>query len=197
MELRGCPVHALETELASRKSCCCSRSFGEATSDRRHVHDAIVAFASRAAEKIRRDGLVAGVLQVFISTDRYRRDAPQYSNSVSMRLSPPSNDTAVIVRAAVKGMNGIWQADFKIRKAGVLLQELVTPGGMQADLFFHRPAGGKSQALMDALDGITARFGRGAVGFGLADKAAPWRMRQDACSPSYTTKWEDVPLVRA
>ena len=49
---------------------------------------------------------------------------------------------------------------------------------------------------MEALDQINARFGRGKARLGLADKNAEWRMRQENLSPSFTTRWNDLPSVR-
>lgn len=196
LELRGMPVHTLETEPAPRQTCCCSRSFGEATRDRHQVHDAVVTFASCAAEKVRRDRLVAGALQVFIQTDRFRREEPQYSNAAAVRLVPATSDTTVLLGAAVKAFESLWRDGFSIRKAGVILLDLADPAKVPRDLF-SAPTPVRPKALMSALDGINARYGRGAAAFGLAAKDAPWRMRQEAKSPSYTTSWEGTAVARA
>lgn len=196
LELRGQAVHTLETEPAARQTCCCSRSFGEASKDKRQVHDAVVAFASRAAEKVRRDGLVAGAVQVFIMTDRFRREEPQYSNAVTLKLGPATASTPDVIAAATRALNAIWRDGFAIRKAGVILVDLVDPSRIQRDLF-SAPPPTRPKALMAALDGINQRYGRSTAGFGLADKDAPWRMHQGNKSPSYTTSWDAIPVVRA
>lgn len=196
MELRGHAVHDLETEPADRQTCCVSRSFGEATAELGHVHDAVVAFASRAGEKLRRDGLVAGVVQVFVMTDRFRREDPQYSNSCSVRLAAPTSSTPEIVAAAAKGLEAIWRDGFKIRKAGVILLDLVRPEDVPRDLFAPPPPV-RPAKLMKAMDGVNARFGRDTVAFGLRPAASPWRMRQDAKTPGWTTRWSEVPRVKA
>jgi DNA polymerase V len=149
MELRGHAVHTMETEPANRQTCCCSRSFGEATRDQRHVHDAVVTFASRAAEKVRRDGLVAGALQVFIMTDRFRREEPQYSNAATMRLAPATANTPDIIAASTRGLDAIWRDGFNIRKAGIILLDLVDPA-IPRDLF-SAPAPTRPKALMAAI----------------------------------------------
>ncbi len=91
MELRGTPVHTLDTAPSDKQTTCCSRSFGEAITDLGQVSDAVMTFASRAAEKIRGEGLVAGALQVFAYTDRFRPDQPQFSLNSMIRLSPPTS----------------------------------------------------------------------------------------------------------
>lgn len=196
MELRGTPVHTMKTEPAARQTCCCSRSFGEATRDRRQVHDAVVTFASRAAEKVRRDGLVAGAAQVFVMTDRFRREEPQYSNSTTLRLSPATASTPDIIAATTRGLDAIWRDGFSIRKAGVILLDLVDPASVPRDLF-SAPPPARPKALMAAMDAVNQRYGRATAGFGLADKEAPWRMHQGNKSPSYTTSWNDIPIALA
>lgn len=196
MELRGMAVHTMETEPAARQTCCCSRSFGGTTRDQRQVHDAVLTFASRAAEKVRRDHLVASALLVFIHTDRFRREEPQYSNAATLSLSPATADTKAIIAAAIRGLDLIWRDGFNIRKAGVLLLDLVDPATIPSDLF-SAATPVRPKALMAALDGINRRFGRGAAGFGLADKDAPWRMNQGNKTPSYTTSWDGIPVVKA
>lgn len=195
LELRGTPVHDLETEPADRKTCCCSRSFGESVTEFSHVRDAVVLFASRAAEKVRKDVLVAGVVQVFIMTDRFRRDEPQYSNSASIKLASPSASTTTIINAAMKGLETIWQDGFAYRKAGVLLLDLIKPEDVPRDLFTvaapQAPA-----ALMKALDAVNGKFGRGALTFGTVASDAPWKMRQERKTPNYTSRWSDIPKVQ-
>ncbi len=195
MELRGVAVHTLETQPADKQTCCCSRSFGEATECFDDVRDAVVTYTSRAAEKIRADGLLTKVVQVFIMTDRFRKDDPQYSNSVSVELECPTAMTATIISAALRGLKMLWRDGFAYRKAGVVLLELVRPENVPRDLF-SPPAPIRPVRLMEALDEANKRFGRGTVTFGQVQKSAPWQMRQGLKSPSYTTKWADLPKVR-
>lgn len=195
LELRGTPVHSFETQPEDKKTCCCSRSFGAAITSRDEVRDAVVMFASRVAEKIRADGLCAGTVHVFIMTDRFRSDMPQYSNGATLRLAAPTALTPPIIAAALSGLNGMWKAGFAYRKAGVVLPDLIRPEAIPRDLFTPPPCL-QPLRLMTALDKANARFGRHAVTFGLAAKDAPWRMQQTLKSPSYTTLWSDVPRVR-
>ncbi len=47
----------------------------------------------------------------------------------------------------------------------------------------------RPDGLMQALDQINARHGRGKARLGLAGQDARWLMRQENLSPSYTTRW--------
>lgn len=196
MELRGVAVHALEEGPSHKQSTCVSRSFGEAVEGIEHVRDAVISFASRAAEKVRKDGLVATAIQVFAHTDRFRPERPQYSLSATLRFPTPTSSTPDIVRAAVRGLESAWKDGYGYKKAGVLLIELVRQEDIHRDLFSSAPDP-RAKALMVAVDGLSERMGRGVVGFGLAEPDAPWSMRSANRSPNWTTRWEDIPIVKA
>ena len=53
---------------------------------------------------------------------------------------------------------------------------------------------------MQALDAVNKRYGRGAIllaSAGLAGERRVWGMKQGRKTPGYTTRWEDMPVVRA
>ena len=193
-ELRGIPCHDLETQPAPKKTTCCSRSFGSATTDRDEVRAAIVSFAERAAEKVRRADQVCGSMQVFINTDPFATNAPQHGAAASTRFMSPTADSRTIVSAAMRIFERIWRDGFAWRKAGIMLLDLASPDSIQPNLFSDQTA--DSDSLMKAIDRINDRFGRGTVGLGLSAKAAAWKMRQEHLSPHYTTRWEDIPAAR-
>jgi len=196
MELRGIPVHTLDTQPSDKQTTCCSRSFAETVTAYEHVHDAVLTFASRAAEKIRAETLVAGAIQVFAYTDRFRPDQPQISLNAMVRLSPPTSSTPRVIAAALAGLRSAWREGYAYKKAGVILLDLVNPANVPRDLF-SPPPNPRGQALMAAIDGLNGRLGKGVVGYGLIPKDAPWRMRSNNRSPNYTTAWSDLPVARA
>jgi DNA polymerase V len=193
-ELRGIPCHELDTQPAPKKTTCCSRTFGSAVTNKDQVRDSIVSFAERAAENIRHSVQVCGSLQVFLTTDPFDTSAPQHSASASSTFMSPTSDSRAVVAAAIRIFERIWRDGFAWRKAGVLLLDLSSAEDVQPTLFTNAIAG--SDALMQAVDRINDRYGRGAIGLGLAAKDAEWRMRQDQLSPRYTTRWKEIPMVR-
>lgn len=196
MELRGVAIHALEEGPADKRTTCVSRSFREAVEELAQVRDAVVSFASRAAQKIRRDGLVAGGMQAFAHTDRFRQDRPQHILSGTLRFPSPTSSTPAIVSAATRLLEANWKDGYGYKKAGVLLFELVRPEDVPKDLF-SVAVDPRPEALMKALDGLTDRMGRSVIGFGLPEKDAPWQARSEHRSPNWTTRWEDIPIVKA
>ena len=193
-ELRGIACHELETQPAAKQTTCCSRSFSRAISDREQVRDAIVSFAERTAEKIRQADQVCGNLQVSIATDRFDTAAPQYTTAASAAFPAPTADSRVIVAAALRILERLWREGFAYRKAGVMLLDLSPADDAVGSLFQDGPL--ENGRLMQAMDGINERFGRGSIALGLTAKDAEWRMRQERLSPRYTTRWRDLAAAR-
>ncbi len=153
-----------------------------------------MSFAERAAEKVRHAGQVAGAVQLFIRTDPFAQDLPQKSVSGSATFHRPTSDTRDITAAVLRIFERIWRYGYGWRKAGVLLLDLAPPGSAPASLFDVMEA--PDDGLMQAIDRINDRYGRGTARLGLAQKDAEWRMRRENLSPSFTTRWGDIPAAK-
>lgn len=172
-----------------------SRSFGEPTNSLDDIRDAITMFASRASEKLRSEGLAAGVLTVFANTNRFRPDLPQKNLSASVRLFPPGSDGLRIVRTAIRALEGAWEdGPWMYTKAGVMMADIVLANAVPTDLF-SMPE--KPSTLMTAMDKLNQRYGRETVSIGLHEKEAAWRSRAERLSPDYTGRWSDIPVATA
>ena len=197
LELRQIPCIALEDAPPPARSLVCSRSFGRRVESLESLEEAVSAYVQRAAEKLRRKGLVAGAVQVFLETNRFQPD-PRHEASLCRALPAPTADTLALHGPALQILRDIFKAGYKYQKAGVILLDLAPAGNRQ--LSFLEPRGEEKKrrdALMAVLDRANAMYGRGALTLaasGLGDKA--WHMRQERRSPRYTTSWAELPLVR-
>lgn len=198
LELQGEACLSFDEVEPQRKGMAVTRSSGTPMTDFDTLFQAITAHATRAAEKLRRHGLVAGTLTVFYHTNRHRPDRPQYSGSRSTRMMPMSSDTFDLVEAARRCAEAAWPkahvGTFGFTKAGVLLDDLVRLEDRPQTLFdVARP---KSAALMTALDQVNDRFGKKTMVLASEGMQRPWQLRADHRSPRYTTRMSDLPVVR-
>lgn len=199
-ELRGVPCLDLEEMAPTRKGCAVTRSFSDRVEDLATMEQAVAVHATRLGEKLRREGLGTDHVTVFFHTSEHDRDRPQRSVSTVVTLPEASNDTLVLVKAAVFGVRKVWRDGYCYSKTGVVTADLVPlaasqrafPGLGQLD----REHGA---ALMAALDACNRRFGRGAVVPGSAGFARKreWSTKFEMRSPRYTTRVDEVPLVAA
>ncbi|MBC7377729.1 MAG: DUF4113 domain-containing protein [Burkholderiaceae bacterium] len=198
-ELQGMSCIDLEDVPASKQEIACTRSFGHPVTELRDLEQAVTEFASRAVEKLRRQGSVACQVMTFIRTSPFRPE-PQYSRSIMVPLRRPSADTAVIVRAALAGLRAIYQAGFKLAKAGVMLMDLQDDAVQQGELDLEADEGTNRSQLMAALDTLNQRYGRGTLlmaSAGLGGTRRVWTMKQERRTPNYTTQWDEMPVARA
>jgi DNA polymerase V len=159
------------------------------------MREAVATYTSRAAEKLRRDRLAAGVVTVFITTNHFS-DEPQYSNAVTLTLPVATNDTSELLAYVLCGMEHIFQAGFRYKKAGVLLTELVPAQHIQLSLFDNRDRE-RSARLMTAMDDINRQWGAGTIRYATVGFKNRWKLRSVRRSPRYTTRWEELAEVQA
>lgn len=200
-ELQGESCVDIEDVAPDKQEIACTRSFGAPVRDLVELQEAVTDFASRAAVKLRAQSSAAGQVLVFLRTSPFRQ-TPQYSNSVTVPLRTPSADTPAIVGAVLLGLRAIYRPGFDYAKAGVMLLDLAPASRVQFELDLEEDdqAPTARPRLMDALDKVNDRYGRGTLQLGTANLGAKprnWMMKQERRTPAYTTRWEDMPVVRA
>ncbi|GAA4425733.1 Y-family DNA polymerase [Acidovorax lacteus] len=199
-ELQGLPCIDLEDAPAPKKEIACTRSFGQAVTDLEPLEQAVSEFASRAAEKLRRQGSLAGQVLVFAHTSPFR-PPPHMHKSVVVPLRRPTADTRLLVDAALSGIRRVYEPGYRLAKAGVMLLDLSDAQAHQAELDLDADEARDRSRLMQAMDKINGRYGKGTLHVGSTGATVragrEWEMRQERRTPQYTTRWDDVPIARA
>jgi DNA polymerase V len=155
-----------------------------------------VQFIGRAAEKLRRQGLMAGQVMVFVTTNRFSAMQPFYANSATMKLPYPTDFTPHLVNAATQLLDRLYRPGFHYQKCGVMLLDLSPATQVQADLFDTRDQA-RQERLVRALDTLNTDHGARTVRVGnVGGKRPAWAMRQAFRSPRYTTNWRELLVVR-
>lgn len=209
-ELGGVACGDLEIEEPERKQLVVSRTFGRDVAD---PIDALTTFTTVACEKMRRRGLAAGALWVWLDGNPFKGDTFHASRAVPFAV--PTQNTGEVLQAVRLLANSIIEQanrgqDSQVyKRGGVGLTDLVQANERHGDLF-SRP-NEKAERSMAVMDKINAKFGRGTMGVGTAGwrvggarhselqhvaKNAQWRPILHSLSPSYTTKWSDLLRVR-
>jgi DNA polymerase V len=210
LELRGTSCMEIDDAPAPRQQILVSRSFGVAIRDVDGIIEAVSEFSSRAAERLRQQGSVAGAIGVFFSTSPFRQNDRQHSVSVTVPLVRPTADSAALVTAAAAAVLALFRPGFNYAKAGAVLTELRPAGQAQGELDLFSsledevaaPAEASRARLMSAMDSLNLRFGRDSVRLGSTVAASSgaevrvWATKQERRSPRYTTRWDEMPRVR-
>ena len=194
LELRGVPCLEMDRP-ASKKSICTSRSFGERLTTYEPVAEAVANFAASCAEKLRRQHSQAAVLMVFLHTNPFAENQPQYSNQVVVQLPVPTSDTPELIRYALRGLKSIFAEGYRFKKAGVIVSEITPERPMQLNLFDERDRE-KFQKVMLVMDNLNASYGRQKVKIAAQGFDRKWKLKNEKLSPCYTTRLSDVMEVK-
>lgn len=192
LELRGIPCIEFPDPAPARKTFICSRAFGRPVESLEELKEAVALHASRAGEKLRREGLAAGSLEVFIGTNHYR-EGPSYSASKSVRLGVATSYTPHLTAAAQELAERLYRPGYRYHKAGVTVRRLEKQDEVQLPLFSAVPDLEREQAVMETMDGLNRDMGRGTLRCASTGLVRSWEMRRQHLSPPYTTDWEALP----
>jgi DNA polymerase V len=193
-ELNGESCLALEDITPTKQQILCSRSFGQRVTRYTDMQEAISSYIARAAEKLRYEQQQCQLLSVYIRTGLFNPNDPRYSNSASLRLDYPTDDTRVLLHAAGRLLQAIWKDSYRYAKAGITLSDFYDQGVMQPDLFTQQVISLNSARLMQVVDRIN-QHQRGKVFFACQGTGKAWAMNRNHLSPGYTTDWRQLPGV--
>ena len=216
LELRGTScldMADVEDGPAAKQQILVSRSFGKPMTHVDGIVEAVSEFASRAAERLRQQDGAAGTVNVFFMTSPFRQDR-QHTVNVTVPMVRPTADSRLLVTVAVDAVRACFRPGFNYAKAGVMLGNLGPAIVQQRELDLFSGAEASSvgtdtapardrAALMDTMDALNKRFGRGAVRIGSTTLASSgeevrsWATKQEKRSPRYTTRWEEMLVVKA
>jgi len=194
-ELNGEPAVDIDDLDVPKKSICTSRAFGEATRNKEDLREAVSTFAAMCAAKLRKQHSCAGRLMVFIHTNFFKENAPQYSNGRMIKLPVASNITNELVGYALQGLDSIFNPGYEYKKAGVLLYDIIPEHAVQQGLFdeYHRD---KYGALMPVVDALNRGFNKNLLQLACQTGPKRWTMKQTLRSGRYTTDIRDVISVK-
>ncbi|EGD1496512.1 Y-family DNA polymerase [Salmonella enterica] len=195
-ELRGEPCLELEEFAPAKQEIVCSRSFGERVTDYEDMRQAICSYAARAAEKLRGEHQYCRFISTFVKTSPFAMNEPYYGNSAAVKLLTPTQDSRDIINAATRCLDEIWRDGHCYQKAGVMLGDFFSQGVAQLNLFDDNAPRAGSEKLMEVLDQLNVKDGKGMLYFAGEGIQQQWAMKREMLSPRYTTRFSDLPVVR-
>lgn len=201
-ELQGESCIPLASTLANsgQKSLMVSRSFSESVHALHEIEIAIAGFAAKAALSLRTKKQRTWNITTFIRSSKH---APkQHYAQATRRLEIPSNDTATLIKAALKGLIEAYDRDFTYKKAGVIVTDLLSAeAAQQMSLLKPTPVSAfkRQEDLLYSIDKLNNRYGHRVVKHAIetsTDVKQRWKSKREHVSPAYTTSWQQLPLVK-
>ncbi len=168
-ELQGQPAITIERG-GRQKSISQSRTFAYMTDKKEELLRELRLYTQACCSTLRRQHSVAGTVSLFIATNPYHPDQPQYSNSATHKFRSPTQDTTEVLRAVDSLLNKIYRPGYLYKRAGVTLGAVAGEEGSQLDLFDNDKRERRAK-LMQLTDSINNKFGDGAIGFSIGARS--------------------------
>ena len=191
-ELEGTPTIGLE-ETKNKKMIATTRSFDKMYTNYDIIRERVATFAISCAEKLRRQNSHCNMVMVFIHTNGFRKDLPQYGRNIVVNTLCPTNSSIEITKYAIQGLKHIFQPGYHFKKAGVIVMGLTPTNQKQLSLFTDTNS--KHQPLMQIIDRLNKAYGNNKIKFASQSLDRQWKMKQERLSPRYTTNIQEIPTA--
>lgn len=195
MELNGQPC-IQTSEIVERQNICTSRSFGSMVTDVHNLHESISEFSASCANKLRAQGSVASQVSVFIASNPFRTDLPQYSNYATHTFAIPTADTIEIAQAAHQLLVQLYRTGIHYKRSGVILSGIQPQMPQQLHLFDPIVNREHRLTLMHTLDQINGKYGPKSLYLGSQGTSqSPWHVLCQNKTPNYLTNLSEILTV--
>ncbi|MEG1749571.1 MAG: Y-family DNA polymerase [Tannerellaceae bacterium] len=189
-ELRGIPCYDIEAET-DKQTICTSRSFGEMIDDYQTLSETVGDFTASCASKLRKQKCCAGAIIVFIYTNRFRADLPQYNQSHVEELPVATNDPSELIHYAGLALQSIFRKGYQYKKAGVIVANIIPETCVQGHLFDNKDRV-RQRKLMSALDTINKKYGNHSLKVVAQGSGKSCKLKNEFVSRRFTTNLDDI-----
>lgn len=192
-DLQGIPTLDLQ-EAQAKKNIATTRTFETNYTKFEELSERIATFTISCAEKLRNQKSCCNSLIVFIHTNEHRKDLPQYSRNILVKLPFATNSSIELSKFALQALKYIFKPGYSYKKAGVIVQDFIQEKNLQKTLFYNRNE--KHIPLMQTIDKLNSLFGQQKIRLASQDTKRVWKMKQEKLSPKYTTKLSDIITIK-
>lgn len=191
-ELEGLQTLNLE-KYSPKKNIACTRSFDKMYTSLEQLDERVSTYTVTCAEKLRKQGSVCSMIMVFVQSNFFRKDLPQYGRSITIATPFPTNSTMVLLQYAREGLKRVYKPGYYYKRAGVMVFE-ITPEN-QKQLMFFLGEDPKHKKILNIVDSLNRSIGSQKIRFGSQDPVRTWKMKQERLSPRYTTRLDEIITV--
>ncbi|MGD1318859.1 DUF4113 domain-containing protein [Chryseobacterium sp. 2R14A] len=180
-ELKG--IRQLELDSPSpKKSIAVTRSFMQMLTKKEEVRERVETFGMYCSERLRKQNTCCKMVTVFVQTNRFRKDLPEYRNAKTQILPNPTNSSILIGRVVNDLFESIFEEGFHYKKAGVIVNDFV-PEDQRLINLFEEDTQNQHLPVMRAMDAMNKKYGKDKVRLGSMSGRNTWGRAQ--LSPEY------------
>jgi DNA polymerase V len=193
-ELEGISTLDIEEGRLDKKSIATTRSFESEISSLDDLIERITTFSVVASKKLRVQNSECNMISIFIRSNPFKQQSDKHHFSLTGSLPFSTNSSIEISKFAVKLLNKIYSKNKSYKKAGIILMGLSPKSSHQFSLFDKNID--KQKKLMKSIDNIDNKYGLYKVRLASQDQKRVWKMKRQNLSRNYTTKIDEVLIVK-
>ena len=195
LELKGHKCLPIEKNKKSKKEIQVSRSFGSPITKLEDLNQALAIYAIKASSKMRSLNLQTSAISVFARTSKYSNVS--YQRSAHKKLINSTDNTNIILKTVIALSKEIYNPEYKLSKAGVLMHDLTNCKYLQQSIINYKSEEElkKSESLMRTIDLLNKRFNNKAITWAITKKTNNWSMNRNLLSQSSTTDMNQIPTI--
>ena len=195
LELKGNKCLPIEIIKKPKKEIQVSRSFGNPITKLEDLTQALAIYAIKASAKMRSQNLKSSTITVFTRTSHYSNHA--YQKSANRKLINATDNTSTILKTVVALSKEIYSPEYKLSKAGVLMQDLTNCKYLQQSIINYESQedSKKSIRLMKTIDSLNKKFNNKAITWAIAKKPQNWSTNRNSLSLGSTTNIKKIPNI--
>lgn len=185
------------TEVIAKQTICTSRSFGNMVTKLEDLKASIAHFAGACANKLRGQASLCRSITVFIATNRFREDLPQYNNILTHTLPIATADTLEITHTAIMILQELYRPGIYYKKSGVILGDISSEKAVAQNLFDHISNRSERHQLMHFIDNINQRYGAKTILLGIEGIGKQkWTSKCEQRTPNYLTDINEIMTIK-
>ena len=185
------------TEVIAKQTICTSRSFGNMVTKLEDLKASIAHFAGACANKLRGQASLCRSVTVFIATNRFREDLPQYNNILTHTLPIATADTLEITHTAIMILQELYRPGIYYKKSGVILGDISSEKAVAQNLFDHISNRSERHQLMHFIDNINQRYGAKTILLGIEGIGKQkWTAKCEQRTPNHLTDINEIMTIR-
>lgn len=192
LELNGISCYKLYDKHSVAKSIIVSRSFGKDVSNLRDLKESIAKHIAEGSRRLRQKNLKTQNINIYILTNRFRREFRHNSLYSTYELEEASSFTPELIKLALKELDQIYKPNY-YKKSGISFTKLIPESSYQYNFFKGKKySSTKIRNLMETVDKLNNIWGRGTLRIGAEGISQGWRAKAELHSPRYTTRWNEL-----
>jgi len=183
----------LQEGIDPKQSIASSRMFGRPQKEKKALLEAVANYVAKASEKLRKAELFASMIYVYVEYHPRERGG----KALRSILRQPTDYTPELIESANRVIHALFREGRVYRKVGIVMEGLVPKNAFQKDLFgANECVLNKRTQAMRVLDSINKKLGKNSLIFAAEGFDKKWAMRQEARTPRFTTRWEEILKIK-